>query len=140
MNDLTTTNTTIPVPPNTDLYMSANSHAANLQQLVFSINGNRATFTGSGENVAMQATVNGKRVTGVEFNSGSATSLALAFSYNGGQSPNVQAPLEHNAGTFVTWTITSEDSTDNDDNDTYALVTYITSQASVGQGQEGQAQ
>lgn len=111
----------IPIPDGVIINLAANCNAAWVQTLTYSTAESAATFTGSGEGVAM--TSDGKEI--VQFNNRrGGGSLELSFSSSGNPDPRVKPPLKHQVGTLVLWTCTSEDDRDDDYNDTYAIVSY----------------
>ncbi|KAF9559304.1 hypothetical protein CPC08DRAFT_818848 [Agrocybe pediades] len=112
--------------------VSAESHAANLQQLTVFPGHAGSTFIvfqGSGEDVPMPI-VSGGTGTGFSLPAQSTEfqlALLFAFSTNNGNTltvPTVRCPVVTNAGTITINTVTSEDSSDNDDNDTIATVVF----------------
>ncbi|MBI5423842.1 MAG: hypothetical protein HZA32_07125 [Opitutae bacterium] len=116
------------VPSNKDIHFACQAHAAYYQQVTISLNGQTVVFQGSGEGVPMQTTAGQLTAT---INSGSATSLQVTFQYsrNGAKGPftlaRVQAPTV-TPGPVALVQITSEDSTDKDDNDSYLSIYWLT--------------
>ncbi len=108
------------------------AHAAYFQRVTIALSGQTlGVFSGSGENKPMLL-ADGTAVLRVGPN-GQAVSLNLTFEFSpsgsgGPFSPaNVQQPIVESSGNATIVTVTSEDSTDNDDNDSYLIFSYVTS-------------
>lgn len=120
--DKTSNPASVPVPQNESITLAARSHASHFQKVTVSFSENMsspvAVFTGTGEDAAMKA--DGK--TSVRVPTGGNSSIFLKFEYSshgeGGPFQDAKYVCKPVAS-GVLWTITSEDATDTDDNDTY---------------------
>jgi hypothetical protein len=119
---MSTTSKPIPIPQQGTILLSATAFASFTQQVTFQSNSFSVTFTGAGEGVPM-TTLDGQQVYSAPAQ-GSGGTITLVFTSSGNRNPRVQAPFKTEGGGIVIWHITSEDDTDDDDNDTYALVQY----------------
>lgn len=113
----------VDVSQNHTVYLSCLAHAAYQQKVTASFNADLsnpvATFTGSGENVLMNAAAG---QTTVSVPTGAKQQLYVLFQFSSGNgfqnAVRVCQPVKAGAVTQVT----SEDATDNDDNDSYFLL------------------
>ena len=118
----TTNPVAVDVSQNRTVYLSCIAHAGYQQMVTASFNSDLsspvATFTGSGENVPM--TSSGQPM--VSIPTGSQQKLYVLFQFSSGNgfqnAARVLQPLKVGAVTQIT----SEDSTDNDENDSYFLL------------------
>lgn len=108
------------VSQNHTIYLSCLAHAAYQQKVIASFNGDLsnpvAVFTGSGENVLM-TTSNGQTVATVPTGANQRLYVLFQFSPGGGFQNAVRVCQPQTAG--VVTQVSSEDSIDNDDNDSY---------------------
>lgn len=85
-------------------------------------------FQGTGEEVPMRCDT-GNVFSIPSSHSDCPISLTFLYSTNGSQGPfnlaYVKPPIINQEGDFVTITVMSEDSTDNDNNDTYLTINYL---------------
>lgn len=119
--------TVVTIPANTMISLSGTSYSSAYESVGVNIQGyDTITFTGTGENVALQS--GGKTLIAV--NSGSATSASLTFLYsNNGPSgpflaPTVNTPVIAQNGPYVTVTIKTENGDDEDDNDSVFVMNW----------------
>lgn len=126
----TTNPAPISVDANTTLYVSCVAHAAFYQQVILSFNQNMsspvATFLGSGEGVPMLN--NGQGLATIPTGTNTKLFAQFNFSKSGSQGPfqpagTVCKPIvQGSAPNPVITSVTSEDATDNDDNDSYLTI------------------
>lgn len=133
----TTTNpASISVEANSSLHIFSVAHAAFYQQVILSFDSNMsnpiATFMGSGEGVPMTLP-NGEKF--ITIATGSNTALYAQFNYSTSGSEGTFVPavvvcapiVVGQAPGPVMISVTSEDYTDNDDNDTYLTIIDLNS-------------
>lgn len=122
----------IPISGDSSGLIVCNAHAAYFQRvsLTWSISGSQTTvvFSGSGEGVSMK-TQNGS--TSAELpatRQGYSISALFEYSTSGSNGPFYQAvvndPTTISADGTTIITVTSEDSNDQDNNDSYLIITY----------------
>jgi hypothetical protein len=133
----TTTNPAqISITSNTTLHIFCVSHAGFFQQVTLSFNqdmsNNIGTFSGTGENVAM-ALADGKNVLTAKTGNNKTLFAQFRFSKSGPNGPfrpavSVCAPIVNGTPPNpVFTTVTSEDSGDDDNNDSYLTVADLNS-------------
>jgi hypothetical protein len=113
----------IPIPGDSSGSITCNSHAAFYQQVTLQVAGNTVIFSGTGEGVAMTTQDGSTSYPLPPTRQGYSISALFQFSSSGPKGPfqnavSVQDPI--NSPPFIT--VTSEDSTDNDNNDSYLII------------------
>lgn len=126
-SDKTTEPTSVPVPQNEKITLAARSFAAYYQKVTASFSKNMenpvAVFTGTGEDKAMTTLHGNNKSVIVPTGGNSSIFLKFEYSKNGERGPFHDAKYVNKPGqTGPLWTITSEDATDNDSNDSYFFI------------------
>ena len=123
-NPFTLTN----IPSNTDIHFAAQARASYYQKVTITLNGTTVEFSGSGEGTKMTTSTGAATAT---ISSGTATSATLHFQHSSGGAngqfvnSNVCPPSRVSTSPIGLVTISSEDSVDNDDNDTYLSAYWL---------------
>jgi len=117
------------IPANSQGVANCVANAAYFQRVTLTWDGNTAVFSGSGEGVAMTLP---SGETTLQFTPDSAArtvSATFEYSSSGSGGPfsaaAVRDPVVTNKGGFNVIEVTSEDSTDNDNNDSYLTIATV---------------
>jgi hypothetical protein len=119
----------IPINGDSSGSITCNSHAAYYQRVTLNFLNTQVVFSGTGEGVPM-TTQSGATVYALPpTRQGYSISALFQFSTSGQNGPfqnavSVQNPIISQEGNTTFISVTSEDSTDNDDNDSYLIIFY----------------
>jgi hypothetical protein len=119
----------IPINGDSSGSITCNSHAAYYQRVTLNFLNTQVVFSGTGEGVPM-TTQSGATVYPLPpTRQGYSISALFQFSTSGQNGPfqnavSVQNPIISQEGNTTFISVTSEDSTDNDDNDSYLIIFY----------------
>lgn len=110
-------------------FISCNSHAGYFQRVTLTWNGGGVVFQGTGEDVAMTDSSGDTLYTLPASAVPMTVSAKFEYSTSGPNGPfslaQVEQPVIHKGQTAMIIDVTSEDSTDNDDNDSFLSLVLI---------------
>jgi hypothetical protein len=119
----------IPISGDSSGYITCNSHAAYYQRVTLNFLNNQVIFSGSGEGVPMTTQTGSPLYDLGATRQNYSISALFQFSTSGPNGPfqnavSVQDPIISQDGNSTFITVTSEDSSDNDNNDSYLIIFY----------------
>jgi hypothetical protein len=119
----------IPINGDSSGSITCNSHAAYYQRVTLNFLNTQVVFSGTGEGVPMTTQTGAPVYALPPTRQGYSISALFQFSTSGPNGPfqnavSVQNPIISQEGNTTFISVTSEDSTDNDDNDSYLIIFY----------------